>query len=107
MGEEEQTEHNEERRISDLSDEGFYKTNPEEEALWSKMDEVEQGIIRSKYEPKEFKKLTERERFLAFQKARETARMPHIHSHIRDVTIAEGHSVSYVNHIFQSYGQFN
>lgn len=57
------------------------------------MDEVEQGIIRAKYEPKEFKKLTERERFMAFQRARESARMPHIHSQIRDVTIAEGHSM--------------
>lgn len=57
------------------------------------MDEVEQGIIRAKYEPKEFKKLTERERFFAFQRAREAARMPHMHSHIRDVTIPEGHSV--------------
>ena len=95
LGEEEQAEHehNEERRISDSSDEGFYKANPEEEALWSKMDEVEQGIIRAKYEPKEFKKLTERERFLAFQRARESARMPHIHSQIRDVTIAEGHNM--------------
>lgn len=57
------------------------------------MDEVEQGIIRSKYEPKEFKKMTERERFFAFQRARESARMPHIHSQIRDITIAEGHSM--------------
>lgn len=61
--------------------------------MWSKLDEVEQGIIRAKYEPKEFKNLTERERFLAFQRARDSARMPHIHSFIRDVTVAEGHSV--------------
>lgn len=57
------------------------------------MDEVEQGIIRSKYEPEEFQKLTERERFLAFQRARESARLPRIHSHIRDVTISEGNNV--------------
>lgn len=57
------------------------------------MDVVEQGIIRAKYDPKEFKALTERERFFAFQRAREYARTPHIHTNIRDLTIAEGHSV--------------
>lgn len=81
------------RALSESSDDDFYKTNPEEEALWSKMDEVEQGIIRAKYDPGEFKKMTERERFLAFQRARESARIPRIHSHIRDVTLSEGHNV--------------
>lgn len=61
--------------------------------MWSRLDEVEQGIIRAKYEPKAFKALTERERFFEFQRARESARIPHIHSHIRDVTVAEGNSV--------------
>lgn len=61
--------------------------------MWSKLDEVEQGIIRAKYEPKAFKRLTERERFFEFQRAREAARMPHLHSHIRDVTLSEGSSV--------------
>lgn len=79
--------------IEKFSDDDFYKTNPEEEALWRKLDEVEQGIIRSMYQPEAFKRLTERERFLAFQRARENARVPRIHSHIRDVTIQEGHNV--------------
>lgn len=81
------------RRGSESSEDDFYKPNPDEEGLWSKLDEVEQGIIRSKYQPQEFQKLTERERFLAFQRARESARLPRIHSHIRDVTISEGHNV--------------
>lgn len=82
-----------ERRKSDSSDDDFYKPNPDEEGLWSKLDEVEQGIIRAKYDRTEFKKLTERERFFAFQQAREKARIPRLHSHIRDVTISEGHNV--------------
>lgn len=93
MGEEEEATGKKGRRGSDSSDDDFYKPNPEEEGLWSKLDEVEQGIIRSKYQPQEFQKLTERERFLAFQRARESARLPRIHSHIRDVTISEGHNV--------------
>lgn len=94
MGEEEEAgDRKDGRRGSASSEDDFYKPNPDEEALWSKLDEVEQGIIRSKYEPQEFKKLTERERFFAFQKARESARLPRIHSHIRDVTVSEGHNV--------------
>lgn len=92
LGEEEHATENG-RRASESSEDDFYKTNPEEEALWSKLDEVEQGIIRAKYEPQEFKKLTERERFFAFQRARELSRIPRLHSHIRDVTISEGHNV--------------
>lgn len=80
-------------RSLDFSDDDFYKPNPEDEALWSKLDEVEQGIIRSMYEPEAFKALTERERFYAFQRARENARVPRIHNHIRDVTIEEGHGI--------------
>lgn len=45
------------------------------------------------YEPEAFKNLTERERFYAFQRARESARVPRIHCHIRDVTIEEGHGI--------------
>lgn len=45
------------------------------------------------YEPEAFKNLTERERFYAFQRARENARIPRIHNHIRDVTIEEGHGI--------------
>lgn len=94
MGEEEEAaEKGKKRRGSESSEDDFYKTNPDEEALWSKLDEVEQGIIRSKYQPEEFKNLTERERFFAFQRARESARLPRIHSHIRDVTVSEGHNV--------------
>lgn len=37
--------------------------------------------------------MTERERFFAFQRAREQARIPRLHSHIRDVTISEGNNV--------------
>lgn len=94
LGEEEEAaDEKEARRKSDASEDDFYKPNPEEEGLWSKLDEVEQGIIRSKYQKEEFKNLTERERFFAFQRARETARIPRLHSHIRDVTISEGNNV--------------
>lgn len=37
--------------------------------------------------------MTERERFFAFQRARDQARTPRIHTHIRDVTVSEGHNV--------------
>lgn len=93
LGEDEEGGEKRSRHASVSSDDDFYKPNPDEEGLWSKLDEVEQGIIRAKYEPKEFQKLTERERFFIFQRAREQARIPRIHSHIRDVTISEGHNV--------------
>lgn len=61
--------------------------------MWKKLDEAEQGIIRSLYKPEQFQSLTERERFFAFQRARDTVRLPRIQTHVRDVTIAEDHNV--------------
>lgn len=37
--------------------------------------------------------MTERQRDLAFQRARDAIRLPRIHTHLRDVTLAEGHNV--------------
>lgn len=75
------------------ADDNFYQPDPEEEAKWRRLDESEQGIIRAQYEPRAFKRMTERERDMAFQRARENARIPRIHSHLKDVTIEEGHNI--------------
>lgn len=37
--------------------------------------------------------MTERERDLEFQKAREAARLPRIHAHLKDIATEEGHNV--------------
>lgn len=59
---------------------------------WDKYDD-QQGVIRSKYERKKHKKLSERERDIEWQKAREAARYPRIHAHLKDCAIEEGHSI--------------
>lgn len=76
-----------------FAEDDFYIRDPEEEAKWKKLDETEQGIIRSLYEPKAFKGMTERERDFAFQRARENARIPRIYSHLKDVTLEEGQNI--------------
>lgn len=87
MGEEEQAHED------SSSEDDFTRPNPEDDALWSKLDEEQQGIIRAKYERKKHKKMTERERDLEFQKAREAARLPRIHAHLKDISTTEGHNV--------------
>lgn len=59
---------------------------------WDKYDD-QQGVIRSKYERKKHKKMSERERDIEWQKAREAARYPRIHAHLKDCAIEEGHSI--------------
>lgn len=92
-GEEEEDENEEGVEAYSSSEDDFTRPNPEDDALWTTLTEEQQGIIRSKYERKKHKKLTERERDLEWQKAREAARLPRIHSHLKDVTVEEGHNV--------------
>lgn len=60
---------------------------------WDKLDEAQQGIIRAQYEQKRLKKLSERERDIEWQRAREAARIPRIHVHLKDVAVPEGNNL--------------
>lgn len=90
-GEEEQSEGDENGYYS--SEDDFTRPNPDEEGLWSKLEDGQQGVIRSGYERKKHKKLSERERDVEWQKRREAARIPRIHVHLKDITTSEGHNV--------------
>lgn len=79
------------RRGSQSSEDEFTRPNYDEE--WTKMDADGQGVIRSTYERKQHKKLSERERDQEWQKRRESTRIPRIHTHLKDVAIEEGHNV--------------
>lgn len=85
-------EHEEEDRASLSSVENF--TRPSlDYGQWDKLDAEQQGIIRAQYEQKRLKKLSERERDIEWQRAREAARIPRIHVHLKDVAIAEGNNL--------------
>lgn len=60
---------------------------------WDKLDAEQQGIIRAQYEQKRLKKLSERERDIEWQRAREAARIPRIHVHLKDVAVPEGNNL--------------
>lgn len=79
------------RRGSQSSEDEFTRPNYDEE--WTKMDGDGQGVIRSTYERKKHKKLSERERDQEWQKRRESTRIPRIHTHLKDVASEEGHNV--------------
>lgn len=79
------------RRGSQSSEDNFTRPNYDEE--WTKMDADGQGVIRSTYERKQHKKLSERERDQEWQKRRESTRIPRIHTHLKDVAVEEGHNV--------------
>lgn len=92
-GEEEQSEGEGDENGFYSSEDDFTRPNPDEEGLWTKFDDGQQGVIRSGYERKKHKRLSERERDIEWQKRREAARIPRIHVHLKDITIAEGHNV--------------
>lgn len=79
------------RRGSQSSEDDFTRPNNDEE--WTKLDGDGQGVIRSTYERKKHKKLTERERDQEWQKRRESTRIPRIHTHLKDLASEEGHNV--------------
>lgn len=76
----------------------YFRPNWEEEYLWKKMNEEQQGVIKSDHGKKHVKK-SERERDLEWRKARAAARLPRIHVHLKDLAMEEGHNVRLMTNI--------
>lgn len=77
---------------------GFTRPNWEDEANWTAMEKEKEGVVKSPYERKRLKK-SERERDLEWRRAREAARAPRIHVHLKDIAVEEGHNVKLTTNI--------